>query len=99
MFGRNRRRVESPQPPQPVCGCQHHLSFHDPETGRCGFTQPVYTSNYEVVVNASGNPVLDAYRDVQKVKKTSYEGEHQCGCQRYIGPEPLTAYYAPEIVP
>lgn len=21
--------------PQPVCGCKHHYSMHDPETGRC----------------------------------------------------------------
>lgn len=21
--------------PKPVCGCKHHHSFHDPETGEC----------------------------------------------------------------
>jgi hypothetical protein len=24
-----------PPEPQPVCGCTHHLSFHNPRTGHC----------------------------------------------------------------
>lgn len=31
-----RRRHPKPQKPsQPVCGCDHHLSYHDPDTGQC----------------------------------------------------------------
>lgn len=30
-----RRRAPDPVGAQPVCGCTHHLSMHDPETGHC----------------------------------------------------------------
>ena len=31
-----RRKGARPQkPPQPVCGCSHHHSFHDPKGGEC----------------------------------------------------------------
>lgn len=93
------RRKTPPKPPQPICGCKHHLSFHDPETGRCSFTKSIFTVRDEAVRDADGRPVLDSFRDVQTVRQTTYRGEHQCGCRRYIGPEPLTTYYAQEIVP
>lgn len=28
-----RRRLDAPQ--QPICGCRHHRSMHDPKTGEC----------------------------------------------------------------
>jgi len=31
-----RRKGPKPKEPvRPVCGCSHHLSFHDPKTGEC----------------------------------------------------------------
>ena len=36
----NRRK--GPKPVQPVCGCEHHHSFHDGQTGRCGHVERVY---------------------------------------------------------
>jgi hypothetical protein len=27
--------LKPPPDPQPVCGCSHHLSFHNPRTGAC----------------------------------------------------------------
>ncbi len=33
--GRAFRRGQSPTGNQPICGCVHHLSMHDPETGHC----------------------------------------------------------------
>jgi hypothetical protein len=27
--------MAAPPEPQPVCGCTHHLSFHNPRTGDC----------------------------------------------------------------
>lgn len=30
-----RRKVKAPKPVQPICGCTHHHSFHDPKTGEC----------------------------------------------------------------
>jgi len=28
-----RRRIKPPKPVQPICGCDHHHSYHDPKTG------------------------------------------------------------------
>ena len=30
-----RKGPKPPKPVQPICGCEHDLSFHDPETGEC----------------------------------------------------------------
>jgi hypothetical protein len=30
-----RRRSQKPKDVQPVCGCDHHLSYHDGKTGEC----------------------------------------------------------------
>jgi hypothetical protein len=27
--------LQSPPEPQPICGCSHHLSFHNPRTSSC----------------------------------------------------------------
>jgi len=27
--------VSGPPEPQPICGCSHHLSFHNPQTSAC----------------------------------------------------------------
>jgi hypothetical protein len=35
----NRRK--GPQPVEPICGCDHHHSFHDPQTGTCNASVPV----------------------------------------------------------
>ena len=31
----HRRRVKPPKPVEPICGCDHHHSYHDPKTGEC----------------------------------------------------------------
>lgn len=30
-----RKSPEQRKPPAPVCGCTHHLSYHDPASGEC----------------------------------------------------------------
>lgn len=30
-----RRRAAKPGAVEPVCGCEHHYSYHDPASGRC----------------------------------------------------------------
>jgi hypothetical protein len=46
-------RRKGPRPaeaPKPVCGCHHHHSYHDPETGRCNALvngQPVKFDKFE----------------------------------------------------
>ncbi len=34
-IGRLQRRKKEPPGQEPVCGCKHHLSLHDPATGQC----------------------------------------------------------------
>lgn len=65
------------QPPEPVCGCTHHLAKHD-KAGRC----------HEVVETPTR---WDADRN-----PLQYE-TRPCNCQQYIGPEPLSTVFAPEI--
>jgi hypothetical protein len=30
-----RKGPKPPEPVRPVCGCDHHHSYHDPQTGQC----------------------------------------------------------------
>ncbi len=85
-----RRRGPKPvKPVQPICGCGHHLSLHDPETKAChGSARGTETA----VRDKAGDPVLDSWGYVQ----TTYE-KGPCACRHYTGPEPLPDYYAPEI--
>lgn len=32
---RHRRKLELTGGPQPICGCRHHYSYHNPKTGEC----------------------------------------------------------------
>lgn len=74
-----RKTPKQAKQPQPVCGCTHHHSYHDPETGKCNAT-------------VKGQPLqFDRYADPIKWELVP------CPCLRYSGPEPLPAYYAPEI--
>ncbi|GAA1931196.1 hypothetical protein GCM10009716_43050 [Streptomyces sodiiphilus] len=40
---RTRRLEEARRPPEPVCGCGHHLALHDRKSGRCHATVRVPT--------------------------------------------------------
>jgi len=35
VLGRLPSRRRGPRQVEPVCGCEHHHSFHDPKTGQC----------------------------------------------------------------
>lgn len=47
-----RRRPAGPEAPNYTCGCDHHLSIHDPKTGRC--TAGVKTPKYDYVGDKVG---------------------------------------------
>ncbi len=34
-FTGRRRRPKPPKAVKPICGCEHHLSLHDPKSNRC----------------------------------------------------------------
>lgn len=74
---RDRERLQV-SGPDPVCGCGHHYSFHNGQTGLC-----MHKGRAETKWDEYGDPVK--WEMVQ------------CGCQRYIGPQPLDVLYAPEI--
>ena len=38
-------RRKGPKAVKPVCGCTHHHSYHDRQTGRCGHTERIYLGN------------------------------------------------------
>lgn len=84
-----RKGPKSPKPIQPICGCGHHRSYHDAQTGEChGAAKGTET----VVRDENGKPVLDYWGDVQTTSEAT-----RCGCRHYTGPEPLPEFYAPEI--
>lgn len=78
----NRRKGPKPKPdPKPVCGCKHHHSYHDPQTGQCHGTmrgKAIKFNDY-----ASRDPV--AWEQVP------------CTCRQYSGPQPMPEFYAPEL--
>lgn len=75
---RRKDRTEREKGPQPICGCEHHFAYHDPETGKCHSMKKV--------------PIeWDDDGDVMKAQLL------ECECRQYVGPEPLTVFYAPEL--
>lgn len=67
---------EANRPPDPICGCEHHLAKHG--------------------ADGCHADVMAAVTWDAKKKPTSYE-RRRCNCQRYVGPEPLSQVYAPEL--
>jgi hypothetical protein len=63
--------------PEPICGCEHHLSLHDPTNGGCsGKAREGLKYTNGRMTNWNWIP---------------------CPCKQYVGPQPLTTIYAPEI--
>jgi len=85
LLGRVHRPHRKIKEPKPVCGCKHHYSMHDKETGHC---HGMSSTGGTPVRDRYGNPVLDRYGDVQ------FASNVPCGCRRYAGPEPLPTYTA-----
>lgn len=94
---KNRLPQAAPEPKavEAICGCKHHFALHD-ENG-------CHATDVRQVLIESGQPVT---------MQTGYQGgtwrtEHTgakyqavttaCGCKRYVGPEPLPTFYAPEL--
>ena len=75
------RRPEPPAPPKPVCGCKHHHSFHDPQTGECHGMM-------------KGKEIeFDKYQSRTAV---GWE-RIPCTCRQYSGPVPLPEFSVHEI--
>lgn len=55
---RARPRAYKPKVVQPICGCKHHYSMHDPKTGICsgGFDEWGDAVNYQRVGKKDGTP-------------------------------------------
>ncbi|MFI6457163.1 hypothetical protein ACIBF6_37105 [Streptosporangium amethystogenes] len=78
-----------PVPKEPICGCSHHIAFHDLATGQC--------HSQVRVVTKWGRLEDDHAPDTEGIP-VEWENQ-QCPCRRYSGPEPLTTLYAPELSP
>ncbi len=90
IFGRYwPARRKGAKPIQPVCGCKHHYSLHDPKTNECHGSA---TTARIPVRDEKGRPVKDAYGYVVFTAEAG-----RCACRRYSGPEPLPEYFAPEV--
>lgn len=82
-LGTDRRdeRARLANGPEPVCGCGHHLAYHDLHDGRC----------YAEVKREANGGGGDGEEPAAEVSW------HQCACRRYAGPEPLATLYAPPL--
>src|SRR5690348_9125161 len=76
-----RRGPKTPKPSLPICGCDHHLSMHDPKTGECNEKVP---GTRVPVRDEKGKPVKDNWGEVI----FTTEGV-SCPCKQYTGPQPL----------
>jgi len=71
-----------PPPSAALCGCNHHLAFHDRENSRCHAMVEVAVKFQEIPSKTGITRLPLEYK------------ERQCACRRYIGPEPLPTIYA-----
>ncbi|MBO2461639.1 hypothetical protein [Actinomadura violacea] len=72
-----------PDPGKPVCGCKHHLAFHDHITGRC---------------NGPAQQAVDwVWDDENEVKVPVRWTSVPCPCQQYTGPSPVAALRTPLV--
>jgi len=78
-----RRTAKPPTPPKPLCGCGHHLSFHEAssdEGGSCHARVKGKATRWNTYGDPKGWELV------------------QCSCQRYTGPRMLDpGYVAREI--
>jgi hypothetical protein len=84
LAGKRRR----PAPPSRPCSCGHGYGGHD--RNGCHMQVSIETGGggYGVVRDAEGNPVLDAWGDVQKASNPTTRQLAPCGCKRFDGEIP-----------
>lgn len=72
-----RRRIEGPSP---ICGCDHHLAFHDEKSGCQQKVKTTVAWRYD---DFEDDPVETAWEMMT------------CPCVRYTGPQPVDSLYLP----
>jgi hypothetical protein len=87
---------------QPICGCGHNFSFHDPATSKCHATSRQATKwERDPDWDEGDDAALALRRGSNEAGQTGMRPVAwetvQCPCRRYVGPEPLTTLYAPEL--
>jgi hypothetical protein len=101
---RRDERLRLANGPEPVCGCGHHLAYHDLHDGRCYAEVKEEKSKNALVWSTTGADA-DAESDANPGSgsgsgpdKTAVEPVwRRCACRRYAGPEPIATLYAPPI--
>jgi hypothetical protein len=87
--------------PEPICGCGHHLAYHDLHDGRC-YAEVKRKQSPATLAGDGGRraEVEGAEGDARPESGTSAKDVtvwHRCQCRRYAGPEPLATLYAPQL--
>lgn len=86
--------------PEPVCGCGHHLAYHDLHDGRCYAevkTEGPDSAPGRAVAAADADSSSDSGPGSDGGKAGAEQFWRRCACRRYAGPEPLATLYAPPI--
>jgi hypothetical protein len=83
--------------PEPICGCGHHLAFHDLHDGRC-YAEVKRVGEKDGAKAAAGAKTGDDSAGPAGDGKAAPDPDwHRCTCRRYAGPEPIATMYAPPI--
>ena len=92
---RREERLRLANGPEPICGCGHHLAYHDLHDGRC--YAEVKREKADAAEAGSGGAESDSESATATAKPAPENLWHRCACRRYAGPEPIATVYAPQI--
>lgn len=81
-----RRGPRPPKQPKAICGCDHHLSMHDPKTLECK----------EIEEQDDGDPILSPGGTYIVGYKNS--SRRPCNCRQYAGPKPAEMYFSTPLI-
>lgn len=90
--------INNPKPPvykepEPICGCQHHRSFHDDDGCHAVLTNRVLTGKTDPVIEEKPDKEGGIKSKTIVPASQSFDTvSNNCGCKTYVGPEPYTQY-------
>jgi hypothetical protein len=90
---RREERMRLANGPEPICGCGHHLAYHDLHDGRCY----AEVKRDQADAAATGSDVAASDSESGAAKPAPESLWRRCACRRYAGPEPIATVYAPQI--
>jgi hypothetical protein len=94
--GRARRRPKPFKPPKPVCACEHSFAHHAAD-GTCKHIETLTDTRDVPITDSKGKTIYRPSGYVETNEQTVVVAQVPCTCQRYVGPQPMPEYFAPEI--